>query len=103
MGQAIKVTSAVVVADVVMFDTDRSLSGQDGETYASADAARAGSTFPAELAERLFETDPAIAHVFVYSNVISVKRTKAWDDAAVADSRQVVENFFIVYEENRTG
>ncbi len=102
MGQAIKVTNAVVVADVVMFDTDRSLTGQDGETYASADAARAGTTFPAELAERLFATDPAIAHVFVYSNAISVKRTEAWDAATVSEARQVVENFFIVYEENRT-
>lgn len=100
MGQLIEVR-AVVLGDVAIFDTDRSLSGQDGETFTSVDGARAGDTYPALVAAALFEHDAALVSVYVYSNTISVKRSGQWSDEQAAEASDVIRNFLVYYEENR--
>lgn len=100
MGQAIEVES-VVMGDVVLFDTDRSITGQDGEGYTTLDSAKAGGTSAGALAERLLGLDSAVDHVFVLSNTVSVRRNGGWSDEAVADATAVIRDFFIFYDENR--
>lgn len=102
MGQRIEVLDADVLGEVAIFDTDRSLSGMDGETYTTIDEARAANTYPAGLAERLMLADGSIRSVYTYSNAISVSRSGGWTDETVARSSDLITNFFVVYEENRT-
>ena len=53
MGQSIVVEDHNVNGDVVMFATDRSITGQDGVSYRSIEAARESEIFPGTLAERI--------------------------------------------------
>jgi hypothetical protein len=107
MGQTIQIWDANVVADMLLVSTDRSLTGQDGETYrpntptdgtpTNGDPVATDAIFPAQLAERLFQSDSSIDHVYVMSNVLSIRRPGGWDDASVASTRDVVASFFLFY------
>jgi hypothetical protein len=99
MGQLIEIDQVVQLGDVLLISTDRSLSGQDGETYRINSDVGANPTFPAKLSLRLFEADPKIEHVYVMSNTVSIGRTGGWDDPAIESARQVVANFFTFYKE----
>ena len=99
MGQRIEVLSSTVVGDSVVFDTDRSITGQDGVFYSSAEEAAAGEAFPDVLAQRLFASDDGVASVFVASNTVTVTRSGGWDDGAVAAASTVVTEFFVFYGE----
>ena len=103
MGQTIEIWDAVLVGAVLMVSTDRSLTGQDGETYRPSDPIEADAVFPAQLAARLFQSDPSIDHVYVMSNVLSIRRPGEWDDASVAAAREVVSSFFRFYEAQTSG
>lgn len=98
MGQTIQIWDANVVADMLLVSTDRSLTGQDGETYTPDDPTSSEAIFPAQLASRLFQADPSIDHVYVMSNVLSIRRPGGWDEASIASTREVVANFFLFYE-----
>ncbi len=97
MGQLIEVNATVIDGDVVMLDTDRSITGQDGTAYTSAAAAGADDRFPGRLAARIFAADAAVDHVFVGSNNVVVRRASGWDDAAVATVSGLVSQFFLHY------
>ena len=97
MGQLIEV-EPVRLGTVTIFDTDRSLSGQDGETYQRGET---GTTFPAQVAAAIFEADPTVASVYVYSNTISVTGSGEWTDESVAALASAIKNFLIYYDENR--
>jgi hypothetical protein len=97
VGQTIEVNKRTVIDKVLMIDTDRSLAGQDGETFGGIEAARRSTTFPGRLAVRLFEADPDIDHVFVMSNQVSLRRFAGWDDAAADRVARLVTEFFRVY------
>ena len=101
MGQTINVSEPTVIAKVALFDTDRSLSGQDGETYRSLAEAEVGSTFPASLAERLFEADRMLSNIYVYSNVVSVERPAGWEKDSLAVVSAAVRDFFVIYDDNK--
>lgn len=98
MGQPIEVT-VTNADDVLLIDTDRSITGQDGSAYASAAAANADSRFPGVLAARLFASDPAIDHVFVASNHMVVRRLGGWDDQGSHSAASIVEDFFLFYRQ----
>ena len=98
MGQPIEIWDADVVGDILLVSTDRSFTGQDGERYTPGDGTEEGAIFPARLAARLFESDPSIDHVYVMSNVLSIRRSGGWDDDAVRVAREVVAAFFLFYE-----
>ncbi len=96
MGQKIVVTP-VAFDTIAMFDTDRSITGQEGHTYA-------GTTDevdpPAILANRLFELDDAIDHVHVLSNTVTVRRNSPWTDDVLKEAADIVANLFVFYEQS---
>ncbi|HEX9855958.1 MAG TPA: hypothetical protein VGC47_11660 [Acidimicrobiia bacterium] len=97
MGQTISLESRRILGDVLMLDTDRSITGQDGVAYASPADADASDIFPARLAARLFAADDAIDHVFVASNQVVVRRPGGWDEASTDTASTVVRDFFRFY------
>lgn len=96
MGQTIEINGSRRVGDVVIIDTDRSLSGQDAESYTPGHTTES-TTFPARLAERLFEADPNIDRVHVLSNAISIQRAEGWTEEAEGIVADVVIAFFRFY------
>ncbi len=97
MGQVINVTKITVSGDAAVFDSDRSLSGQDGSGYSSAPDAAEVSTVPARLAAAIFAADSKIVHVYVASNGVVVKREDGWDDSVTAATAGVIREFFVFY------
>ncbi len=102
MGQPIQVETTQL-GDVVIFGTDRSITGQDGGVYGSREQANTSTRFPAQLAVRLFDADDAVNHVFVASNQIVVRRDTKWSESHIAAATEVVENFFLYYPEAVSG
>jgi hypothetical protein len=100
MGQLIRVAT-VPMGDLAVFDTDRSLTGQDGHEYGSLEEALAGQTFPAELAARLFEADDEVRHVYVLFNQVVARRSGRWDEEALAGAAEIIRTFFVFYEQNK--
>ncbi len=96
MGQPIQV-EATQLGDVVLFDTDRSITGQDGAVYASPDEAAATDEFPAQLAARLFASGTGVNHVFVASNQVVVRRKGQWTSDDIAAASRIVSDFFLFY------
>jgi len=101
LGQTIQILKTSIVDKVAMFDTDRSLTGQDGHSYATLAEAEEAETFPAQLAARLFAGDSAVDNVYLFSNVISVARLRGWDEEGQAIAEATIRDFFVVYEENK--
>jgi hypothetical protein len=97
MGQTIEINGTDIIDYVLVIDTDRSLAGQDGESYSGVETARLHPTFPAQLAVRLFEADSGVDHVFVMSNSVSVRRPNGWNEEAVATASNAVSEFFRFY------
>ncbi len=101
MGQMIALKETSVLGRVAVFELDRSLTGQVGESYSDAEATEAVGTFPARLARRLFDAVPDLDHVFVAGSSVTVRTTGEWS----ADTREKVgheiRNFFIHWAENR--
>jgi hypothetical protein len=97
MGKPIAVTSSGVVGDVAVFDTDRSITGQDGIGFGSgADGVAAGS-LPGSLAARLFEVVPGLTNAFVASSQVVLRRSGGWDEAARAAAGATIAHFFVFY------
>ena len=103
MGQTIEIRDADVVGDIMMVSTDRSLTGQDGESYVAGTPIGPDPTFPAHLAVRLFESDADIDHIYVMSNVLSIRRRGGWDDSSSAEASSVVSSFFNFYRDSQPG
>ncbi|MDP8958613.1 MAG: hypothetical protein M3N51_05285 [Actinomycetota bacterium] len=105
MGQLIRVEAVPIgpLNEVAIFDTDRSLTGQDGHAFGSEDEAIVGDSFPAALAIRLFESDPSIASVYVLSNGVVVRRSQAWDEASLGEAAEVIRTFFVFYQQRSQG
>jgi hypothetical protein len=99
MGKPIVVARTTVVDDVLLVDTDRSITGQDGVGYDSVAFAAADESFPGRLAERIFQSIDGIGHVFIASNQAVIGRSGGWDEAAKAAAVDVVANFFVFYPE----
>jgi ferredoxin--NADP+ reductase len=96
MGQLIEMSSTPL-GDVALFDTDRSLTGQDSHTF-TAPSDRTDP--PATLANRLFESDAGVRHVHILSNTVSVERDGGWDEAALTAAEEIIANLFIFYDRN---
>ena len=100
MGQLIEVDH-LLLGDVAVFDTDRTLSGQEGETYVSAAAADASSTFPGRVAGALFAALPSIVSVYVFSNTVSVRSSGGWSEEQSDTAAGVIRNSLVYYSSNR--
>ncbi len=99
MGQVINVSRITIIGDAAVFDSDRSISGQDGDGFSSVAEAAEGATFAARLAEAIFEADTSIGHVHVASNSVVVKRGDGWDDSTTSATAGVIRDFFVFYDE----
>ena len=102
MGQPIQVETTTL-GDVVIFDTDRSITGQDGAAYASRADAEASDLCLDSLAVHLFDADGGVNHVFVASNQVVVRRNTDWTESEAAAAADVVANFFLYYPEAVSG
>lgn len=97
VGQRITVHGARIIDDSVVIDTDRSLTGTDGESFATLEGARSETSFPARLAVDLFESDGSLTRVFVAQNVVIAARSGGWSDETVASTSTVIEEFLLFY------
>lgn len=97
MGQRIEIDGIRAVDGSIIVSTNRSLTGTDGEGYASLDEASAASTFPAKLAVDLFEADDRLSRVFVHQNVVVITRRDGWPYDARDAASLVIEEFFLFY------
>lgn len=95
MGQKIVVAS-VAFGMIAMFDTDRSITGQEGHEYTGPSD---NLDPPGVLANRLFALDDGIDHVHVLSNTVSVRRTSPWTDDILQEATDVVANLFVFYDQ----
>lgn len=93
MGQKIEVT-ATALGDVAIFDLDRSLTGQDGVSFSTSPQ---GDTPVETLARRLWDADEEVAHVYVLSNTVSVRRRSNWGETTIETASDVISNLFIHY------
>lgn len=83
MGQDVVIKDSVTMGDVLVIDTDRSFTGQDGHTITPDSEAHG---VPGVLARRLFSLDLGVDHVHVLQNTVTVRRPGGWS----ADSAGVV-------------
>ncbi len=95
MGKPIAVETQLI-GDTAVLIGDRSLTGQDGEVFSPGDVDAVGS-LASSLAERLFDGDPAINHVFAQSNVVMVKRSDGWDTTSLTDAAHAFEMLFVYW------
>lgn len=99
MGQTIEVRTQVI-DDVALLIGDRSITGQDGDAFDADDGIVEPATLPAAFAAHLFDCDRAIRHVFVASNVATVRRAGGWDDATLDRAAEVLRDFFRYYPDD---
>ena len=100
MGQLIEVDH-LVLGDVALFDTDRSLSGQEGESYADPETAGSSGTFPGLVAAALLAEIPSIESVYVFSNTVSVKKSGGWSLQSAETAARIIRNSLVHYASNR--
>lgn len=96
MGQTVEIRAVNAVGDVMMVDTDRSFTGQDGATITPG-SSRSG--VPGLLADRLFGLRLGIDYVFVQQNQVTVRRTGGWDDGSKEKVGEVTRYFLRHYDE----
>ena len=99
MGQPITIDSRTVDGTVAAFHTDRSITGQDGATFESAEAAGESNSLPGDLAQQLFESDAVIDHVFIASNQVVVGRSDDWVESALDAAGGIISAFLVFYPE----
>lgn len=96
MGQDVEIKETVTIGEVLIIDTDRSFTGQDGQTITPEDD---GLGVPGLLAERLFALGLDIDHVFVLQNTITVRRPGGWDEDTAGTVSEVTRSFLRFYDE----
>lgn len=94
MGQNVEIRNRVIMGDVLVIDTDRSFTGQDGHSIAPGDD---GEGVPGVLADRLFGLDLDIDHIFVLQNTVTARRPGGWDDETAKAVTDVTHTFLRFY------
>jgi hypothetical protein len=94
MGQDIEIKDTMTMGDVLVIDTDRSLTGQDGHAISPGSELRG---VPGMLAGRLFGLDLGIDHVYVLQNTITVRRRGGWDEDSAGVVTDVTGSFLRFY------
>lgn len=94
MGQDVVIKDTVTMGDVLVIDTDRSFTGQDGHMITPG-SVRYG--VPGRLADRLFALDLGIDYIFVLQNTVTVRRSGGWDEDSAADVTEITSSFLRFY------
>tara|TARA_B100000902_G_scaffold399871_1_gene473229 strand:+ start:2093 stop:2392 length:300 start_codon:yes stop_codon:yes gene_type:complete len=97
MGQKIELKTTSFNKNII-FDLNRSLSGQDGVTYHNIADASLHNEVSAQLALKLFKYSQDIESIFIQSNVVTVNFEKNMGTGIEAFSKQI-EDFFLFYGE----
>ena len=95
MGQKIELKTTQFGKNVI-FDLNRSLSGQDGETYHNIAHASLSNETSAQLALKLFQYSSDIESIFIQSNVVTVNFSKNMG-TAIKEFETQIEDFFLLY------
>ena len=96
MGQTVVINSTVDLGDILVIDTDRSFTGQDGHAISAGEE---GHSVPGILADRLFALDIGIDHVHVLQNIITLRRPGGWDEDTAGQAVDVAGSFLRFYDE----
>ncbi len=96
MGQTVLIRDVVDIGDNLLVDTDRSFTGQDGQSMTPSSP---GSDVPGALAQELFALGIGIDHVYVLQNTISVRRPGGWDQVTIDQVRDTTSGFLRFYED----
>ncbi len=96
MGQNVEIKDTVKMGDVLIIDTDRSFTGQDGHVIEPGDP---GEGVPGVLASRLFDLGLGIDHVHVIQNVVTVRRPGGWDEDSAGTVTDTTHSFLRFYDE----
>ena len=97
MGQTVVVNGVKELGDVLLLDTDRSFTGQDGMVISPSNRGRA---VPGALADELFDLGLGVDHVYVLQNTVSVRRPGGWDEESRTAVTSMVEGFLRFYDES---
>ena len=95
MGQKIELKTTQFGKNVI-FDLNRSLSGQDGETYHNIAHASLSNETSAQLALKLFQYSSDIESIFIQSNVVTVNFSKNMG-TAIKEFETQIEDFLLFY------
>ena len=95
MGQKIELKTTQFGKNVI-FDLNRSFSGQDGETYHNIAHASLSNETSAQLALKLFQYSSDIESIFIQSNVVTVNFSKNMG-TAIKEFETQIEDFFLFY------
>lgn len=94
MGQNVEIKDTMSVGDVLVIDTDRSFTGQDGHSMSPGSD---GNGVPGVLADRLFGLDIGIDHVHILQNTVTVRRAGGWDEDTAGVVTDVTGSFLRYY------
>lgn len=94
MGQNVEIKESVTMGDVLLIDTDRSFTGQDGHVLTPDGE---GHGVPGLLATRLFGLGIGIDHIYVLQNTITVRRAGGWDEESADQVARATESFLRFY------
>ena len=97
MGQKIELKTTSFNKNII-FDLNRSLSGQDAITYHIIADASLHEELSAQLALKLFKFSEDIESIFIQSNIVTVNFDKNMGTGVEEFSKQI-ENFFLFYGE----
>jgi hypothetical protein len=97
MGQTVVVNEVKQLGDVLLIDTDRSFTGQDGVVMTPSSR---GGNVPGLLAAQLFDLGLGVDHVYVLQNTVTARRPGGWDEESTAGVTSVVESFLRFYDES---
>lgn len=97
MGQDVIIKKTVTMGDVLVIDTDRSFTGQDGHAI-TPESARHG--VPGRLADRLFALDEGIDYIYVLQNEVTVRRPGGWDEESAAEVADITGSFLRYYPDS---
>ena len=97
MGQKIEMKITKFNKNVI-FDLNRSLSGQDGVTYYNIAHASLTNEVSAQLALKLFQFSNEIDNIFIQSNVVTVNFISNIG-TAVSEYEKQIEEFFLHYKD----
>lgn len=94
MGQDVEIRNTATVGEVLVIDTDRSFTGQDGQAIGPE---LEGRGVPLQLAKRLFDLEVGIDHVFVLQNAVTVRRPGGWDTDTAEAVTETTHSFLRFY------
>jgi hypothetical protein len=94
MGQTVVIKESTEMGDLLLVDTDRSFTGQDGVAL-GPDSPRVA--VPGLLAERLFGLGLGIDHVYILQNQVTMRRPGGWDEGSRTAALSAVESFLLHY------